>query len=113
MINPNDYVKTINSEYKRYGVDRDEIMFVAALKPVPVDENDLYLQRVYIACCPGIYDDNGLLTGFDYTNLMLCDARNLEKVEDEFAVRRFNEVVKANLEAKFSQEGVTSEENFH
>lgn len=75
LIQPNTFIKV-----KGNGLESDELyagdlLYVANLKALPFDENDLYLQRLYIS------GHRAMKSGkIDTSEVLIVDPRNFDKV---------------------------------
>ena len=77
-IQEHDFVKVVNPELKKEGLNVGDVLFVAGVVALPVDEDDPYLQRVYISV---IDQDEGII--INEGKVRVADPRSFEFVGDE------------------------------
>ena len=75
MIKDGDFAKVVNENFLDFDVEKGALVFVAGVKAVPEDENDLYNQRIKML----IHRMDGDHVMFEKT-LIMVDPRSLKRV---------------------------------
>lgn len=79
-IQPNTFVRLNTDAPEESGVENGQLLFVAGLKALPIDETDPYLQRIF-AIVHFVDDDDHV----DLEQIGIADPRELEPVDEEEA----------------------------
>lgn len=61
LVEENNFVKVIATGYEKYGVEKDEVVFIAGTLDLPVVKEDPYLRRKTFVVCG--FNDEGLEVG--------------------------------------------------
>ena len=94
MIRPNEFVVCSTKSLEENGVYKGSFLYVLNMQALPVDESDLYLQRLH-AICHRVNSVGTLDTG----DVLVIDANNLERMS-----KNKNDKFRAKLVKDYSLE---------
>lgn len=77
FVKVGDFCEVAVDTWTEQGLEKGAVVFIAQLKPLPLDEEDMYLQRIYV----GVHftEDYSIKLPLIY----LMDPRDLVKVDEE------------------------------
>ena len=74
LLKDGDFARVAVKNYEEYGLNEGNLVYIAGVKPLPVDKTDLYLQRIFVLVSPFI--SKKLQT----EKVLLIDPRSLKPV---------------------------------
>lgn len=77
FINAGDFAEVVVDTWAEQGLEKGAVVFIAQLKPLPISEEDVYLQRIYVGAH---FTDNYSIV---LPQIYLLDPRDLAKIDEE------------------------------
>lgn len=98
FIRPNSFATVNTNEFIDQGFPKGHVVFIAAAKAIPVEEDDPYLQRVYV------FVNTTVEYSVDSEKLYLMDPRQLDVLDEETSKIYLNQ-----LEIDFGDKNAASD----
>lgn len=86
MVVPNNFYSVNVSTYEEKGVSKGAVVYSALIKALPVEENDPYLQRIYV----GVHLTNNF--SVIVPDVYIMDPRELTLLDPETTKIYFNQL---------------------